>query len=127
MLLFFFLSDPPRGPIQGRTKIGHGGLLLQETSSSDWKATATNRMHSNDIEACGQKCCYFWFHSRDFACPFLVPNFGLISNAKMTFFFKKMVQNSQSGTPKKFVIVHLEQRIHINYFMRTIIKADLKQ
>ena len=27
------------------------------------KATATNRMHSNDLEACGKKCCYFWFHS----------------------------------------------------------------
>ena len=26
-------------------------------------ATATNRMHSNDLEACGKKCCYFWFHS----------------------------------------------------------------
>ena len=23
----------------------------------------TNRMHSNDLEACGKKCCYFWFHS----------------------------------------------------------------
>ena len=20
-------------------------------------------MHSNDLEACGKKCCYFWFHS----------------------------------------------------------------
>ena len=19
-------------------------------------------MHSNDLEACGKKCCYFWFH-----------------------------------------------------------------
>ena len=48
---------------QGGAKIGHGGPLLQETSSSDRKATATNRMHSNDLEACGKKCCYFWFHS----------------------------------------------------------------
>ena len=22
-----------------------------------------NRMHSNALEACGKKCCYFWFHS----------------------------------------------------------------
>ena len=20
-------------------------------------------MHSSDLEACGKKCCYFWFHS----------------------------------------------------------------
>ena len=46
-----------------RAKLGHGGPLLQETSSSDRKATATNRMHSNDPEACGKKCCFFWFHS----------------------------------------------------------------
>ena len=52
-----------KGRIQGGAKIGHGGPLLQETSSSDQKATATNRMHSNDLEACGKKSCYFWFHS----------------------------------------------------------------
>ena len=40
-----------------------GGGLLQETASSDWKATATNQMYSNDLEACGMKCCYFLFHS----------------------------------------------------------------
>ena len=33
-------------------------LLLQTG-----KATATNRMHSNDLEACEMKCCCFWFHS----------------------------------------------------------------
>ena len=49
--------------IQGGAKIGHRGPLPQETSSSDQKATATNRMRSNDLEACGKKCCYFWFHS----------------------------------------------------------------
>ena len=21
-------------------------------------------MHSNDLEACGKKCCYFWFYSK---------------------------------------------------------------
>ena len=56
-----FRPDPPQGRIQGGAKIGHGGP--QETSSSDRKATATNQMHSNDLEACGKKCCYFWFHS----------------------------------------------------------------
>ena len=36
-----------------------GGGLLQESASSYWKATATNQMYSNDLEACGMKCCYF--------------------------------------------------------------------
>ena len=43
-------------------KVGHWGSLLQQISSSDRKATATNRMHSSDLEACRKKCCYFWFH-----------------------------------------------------------------
>ena len=50
-----------QGWIQGGAKIGPGGSLLQRTSSSDWKATATYWMHSNDLEAFG-KYCYFWFH-----------------------------------------------------------------
>ena len=58
-----FSARSAQGRIQGGAKIGHRGPLLQETSSSDQKATATNRMHSNDLEACGKKCCYFWFHS----------------------------------------------------------------
>ena len=64
-----FSDRSAQGRIQGGAKIGHGGgggggvPLLQESSSSDRKATATNRMDSNDLEACGKKCCYFWFHS----------------------------------------------------------------
>ena len=58
-----FSARSAQGRIQGGAKIGHGGPLLQETSSSDRKATATNQMDSNDLEACGKKCCYFWFHS----------------------------------------------------------------
>ena len=53
---YCFLADP------GRAKISHGGSLPPETSSSDWKSTATDRIHSNDQEAFGMKCCYFWFH-----------------------------------------------------------------
>ena len=58
-----FSARPVEGRIQGSAKIGHGGPLLQRTSSSELKATATNRIHSNDLEACGVKCCYFLFHS----------------------------------------------------------------
>ena len=47
---------------QGGAKIGPGGSLLQRTSSSDRKATATYWMHSSDLEAFGKKYCYFWFH-----------------------------------------------------------------
>ena len=59
-----FSARSPQGRIQGGAKIGHRAPLLQETSSSDRKATATNRMHSSDLEACWKKCCYFWFHSK---------------------------------------------------------------
>ena len=57
-----FSARAAQGRIQGGANIGHGGPLIQETSSSDRKATATNQMHSNDLEAYGKKCCYFWFH-----------------------------------------------------------------
>ena len=53
LVLFFFSARSVQGRFQGGAKIGHGGQILQQTSSSDWKATATNRMHSNDLEACG--------------------------------------------------------------------------
>ena len=59
-----FSARSVQGRIQGGAKIGQGGPLLQGTSASDWKATATNRMHSNDLEACGMLYCYFWFHSK---------------------------------------------------------------
>ena len=60
---YYFSARSVQGRIQGCTKIGHGGPLLKQTSSSDWKATATNRMHSNNLETCEMICCYFWFHS----------------------------------------------------------------
>ena len=58
-----FSARSVQGRIQGGAKIGQVVPLLQGTSASDWKATATNRMHSNDLEACGMLYCYFWFHS----------------------------------------------------------------
>ena len=58
-----FRPDPSRGGSRAGQKKVRGGPLLQETSSSDRKATATNQMHSSDLETCGKKCCYFWFHS----------------------------------------------------------------
>ena len=47
-----FSAISVQGRIQGGAKIGHWESP-SSTSSSDWKATATNRMHSNDLEACG--------------------------------------------------------------------------
>ena len=49
-----FWAKSAQGQIQGGAKIGHGGPLLQRTSSSDRKATATNRMHSSDLEVLGR-------------------------------------------------------------------------
>ena len=51
-----------QGWIQGGAKIGPRGSLLQITSSSDIKATATYWMHSSDLESFGKKYCYVWFH-----------------------------------------------------------------
>ena len=57
-----FRADPHRGGSRaGQNR--PGGLLLQETTSLDRKATATNQMDSNHQEAFWKKCCYFWFHS----------------------------------------------------------------
>ena len=59
-----FSATSVQGRIQGGAKIGHGGGSPSSTTfSSDRKATATNRMYSNDLEACAMKYCYFWFHS----------------------------------------------------------------
>ena len=62
VLLFFGQICPGADPGRGKNR-SRGGPLLQETSSSDREATATNQMHSSDLETCGKKCCYFWFHS----------------------------------------------------------------
>ena len=58
-----FLARYAQGRVQGRANIGHGSPLLLESSPPDLKTTATNQMHSSDLEACGKKCCYFWFNS----------------------------------------------------------------
>ena len=60
-MLFFGQIHPGAGP--GRGKNRSRGPLLEETHLLDRKATATNQMDSNDLEACGKKCCYFKFHS----------------------------------------------------------------
>ena len=69
VLLFFGQIRPGADPGRGKNR-SRGVPLLQETSSSDRKATATNRMHSSDLETCGRKCCYFWFHSVNFFTRF---------------------------------------------------------
>ena len=43
-----FWAKSAQGWIQGRTKIGHGGP--QRTSSSDWKATTTNRRTTEKLQ-----------------------------------------------------------------------------
>ena len=52
----------PRGGSRVRPNRSQGGPLLQKTSST--KATATNRIHSNDLVACVMKCCCFWFQAQ---------------------------------------------------------------
>ena len=82
VLLFFGQIRPGADPGRGKNR-SRGGPLLQETSSSDQKATTTNRMHSNDLEACGKKCCYFWFHSE---VKFLTPFWSLFGLSHFALF-----------------------------------------
>ena len=70
------LAISAHGRIPGGAKIGHGDPILQETSS-DRKTPGTNQMNSNDLEACGKKCCYFWFHSEVKFLTRFLPLFGL--------------------------------------------------
>ena len=53
---------------KGGAKIGHGVPSSRNFFRPD--ATTTNQMHSNDLEACGTKCCYFWFHKVKFMTRF---------------------------------------------------------
>ena len=71
---FYHFGQIRRGRIQDGTKIDYGVPFYKKTSSSDRKATATNRIHSNDLEACWKKCCYFWFHSE----VYFLTRFGVI-------------------------------------------------
>ena len=60
--------------VRGRSRVGQ-----KYTSSSDWKATATNRLYNNDLEACRMKCRCIRFHSKVnfFICFWCI--FGLSS------------------------------------------------
>ena len=54
----FFLPDQPRGESRAGPNRSWGPIL-QRTSSSDQKATATNQMHSNAVGACGKSVVIF--------------------------------------------------------------------
>ena len=51
--VLLFLGQIRAGADPGRGQNRYRGPLLQETYSSDRKATAINQMDSNDLEACG--------------------------------------------------------------------------
>ena len=53
------LANPPKG---GTLYSGARYVALWASCLAQ-KATATYRMHSNDLEACGMKLCCIWFHS----------------------------------------------------------------
>ena len=55
-----FRPDPPRGGSRAGPKCVSEGTLHQRTSSSVQKATATNQIHSSDLEAFGKNCCFFF-------------------------------------------------------------------
>ena len=70
-LVIRLFGKPLPGVDPGWGKNRSRGSPSLQCTSSDRKATATNRMHSNDLEACGKKCLYFWFYSEvKFFVPF---------------------------------------------------------
>ena len=75
-------ADPGRDPGRGKNRLQRVTLLWE--TSSDRIVTATDRMHRNNLKACGKKCCYFWFHSEvKFLTPFWrlfgLSHFGIFS------------------------------------------------
>ena len=61
-ICFRFSARSTQDKSRARIKKVKEGLLLQRPSSSHWKATATNRIHSSDINAFRKKCYYCLFH-----------------------------------------------------------------
>ena len=56
-----FQPCPPRGGSRAGQNRSQGAPFFNELLLR--KDTAINRMQSNDLEACGMKCCYIWFNS----------------------------------------------------------------
>ena len=73
MLLFFEQIHQGTDPGPGKNRIC-GDPLFPRTSSSDRKAISTNRIYINYLEACGENCCYFCFHSELKCLTYFVVN-----------------------------------------------------
>ena len=89
----------PRGRIQGRAKIGHGGPHLKKIVFLAQKATATNRMHDSDLEACGDEVLLF-----------LVPFWCQILDA---FIVLRWATVAHMGLLLKYFITVDENQIHV--------------
>ena len=62
VLLFFGQICPGADPGRGKNR-SQGVPFFRKLLLQTGRLTATNRVHSSDLEARGKKCCYFWFHS----------------------------------------------------------------
>ena len=51
-----FWSDPRGRIADGSSVVKNNVQFPNKTSPADLKATAVNRMHSNDLKACGKRC-----------------------------------------------------------------------
>ena len=52
-----------QGRIPGRAKIGHEGSPYSKNFYFRPEGYSNKPKQSNNLEACGKKCCYFLFHS----------------------------------------------------------------
>ena len=105
------------GAAPGRGQNRSRGPLLQETSSSDPKATATNWIHSNDLEACVMKSCFLVpFRSQFFSPPRVKPG-GTIGLHSVRLSICQSVCPSVTLVFRTFLLHPLTYRAEILYMI----------
>ena len=112
-----------QGRIHGGAKIGQWVPFFKNTSSSDWKATSTNRMQNNDLEACRNKCSYFCFQYEVlfFIC------FGVVLDLVISIYFRS--NSFISNRVKCFIYIILynvyekENLQHLLMILQCVVQA----
>ena len=89
-----FRPDPPRGGSRAGPEEVSGGPILQETSS-ERKAIATNQMNSNDLEACGKKCCFIFVPLRSQIFDAFVTSFWTKSFLRISMLFYRFLSSKE--------------------------------
>ena len=62
VLLFFGQIRPGADPGRGKNR-SRGVPFIRKLLLQTGRLQQQTECHSSDLETCGKKCCYFWFHS----------------------------------------------------------------